>query len=344
MEELARFGLPLDNGMQFLTAVLDYPEPDDKGKRAYDYLLLSEWGKERGFRAYLTETPDRKLVLILEAESADALMEQANQYKSFYWQNSNAGADFFSGLPYKGLIGISKSYFTAKERAPSPQLQRQERAYYPIDWEVQLINQLRLNQEEVALRILGELKKKNIARHLSDGENRRAVSLVMETLLRVGSDMGMEIAPVRSEFRSVLMSEDIGWPWEYMANFIHLICKQSALDRSEAAKETERALVAYVDEHYCDPCLSQQELADIFHISRSMVSKVFKKTAKINFLDYLHLLRVQKAKKLFEEGETDVMKVAEKTGYTSEITFKRAFLRIESVTPRKYIKKLKSSQ
>ena len=83
-----------------------------------------------------------------------------------------------------------------------------------------------------------------------------------------------------------------------------------------------------------------QQLSSLFHISRSMVSKIFKTAAKVNFIDYLHLLRVQKAKSFFDAGERDILAVAKKTGYENETTFKRAFLRVESITPRKYVQQI----
>ena len=64
----------------------------------------------------------------------------------------------------------------------------------------------------------------------------------------------------------------------------------------------------------------------------------------MNFIDYLHLLRVQRAKEYFDGGNYDIMDVAQKTGYENEITFKRAFMRIESITPRQYVQKVKAQR
>ncbi len=35
-----------------------------------------------------------------------------------------------------------------------------------------------------------------------------------------------------------------------------------------------------------------------------------------------------------------MLAVAKKTGYENETTFKRAFLRVESITPRKYVQQI----
>ena len=58
----------------------------------------------------------------------------------------------------------------------------------------------------------------------------------------------------------------------------------------------------------------------------------------MNFIDYLSKLRVDHAKNLFSNGEKDVSKVAKLSGFEAEITFKRAFLKWEGITPREYMK------
>ena len=58
----------------------------------------------------------------------------------------------------------------------------------------------------------------------------------------------------------------------------------------------------------------------------------------MNFIDYLHGKRVEKAKQLFDQGEWDVIEVGGKVGYENEVTFKRAFLKHEGMTPREYVK------
>jgi YesN/AraC family two-component response regulator len=98
-----------------------------------------------------------------------------------------------------------------------------------------------------------------------------------------------------------------------------------------------------VEQNYCNSSLSLQKIAEIHGLSVSAISKIFKSTVKVNFSDYLQLLRVQRAKEYFAAGETDVAKVAAKVGYDNEITFKRAFQKSEFQTPRKYIQQIARS-
>ena len=143
--------------------------------------------------------------------------------------------------------------------------------------------------------------------------------LVLETLLRAASDMKLEVPNAREEFSQILSSGDGTWAWDYLAGTVDLICDELRRQDEMSSQKIGPQLIAYVREHYCDSSLSQQQLSSLFHISRSMVSKVFKNTAKVNFIDYLHLLRVQKAKEYFDAGERDVLAVAKKTGYETRL-------------------------
>ena len=103
--------------------------------------------------------------------------------------------------------------------------------------------------------------------------------------------------------------------------------------------EIGNQIVTYINKHIFDPNLSQMSVADEFGLSRPMISKLFKKSANINFIDYVHNHRIAKAKDLIKGGNININEVARKVGYVSEITFKRAFMRIEGTTPKGYIKK-----
>lgn len=119
--------------------------------------------------------------------------------------------------------------------------------------------------------------------------------------------------------------------------FAQLICSRMEYFNLESTKDTGLEILEYVEQNYYDSSLSLQKIADIHGLSVSAISKIFKSTVKVNFSDYLQLLRVHRAKEYFDANETDVAEVARKVGYENEITFKRAFQKSEVLTPRKYV-------
>ncbi len=338
-QQLPLFGLDFQEEMEYLVGVLEYVDAASPEQKAVDYMQLNTFCQERQIAAQWMESMDQQLVgIFTSAKGSGSLFEGANLVRDYCASHFGQDVGFSCGLPQKGLSGIGKSYQEA--RSHSQEDEAQTSYYYPLEMELQLINQLKLGSQDGARKILEELREENLSRPLNGEDSRRAAMLVLETLLRAASDMKLEVPNAREEFSQILSSGDGTWAWDYLAGTVDLICDELRRQDEMSSQKIGPQLIAYVREHYCDSSLSQQQLSSLFHISRSMVSKVFKNTAKVNFIDYLHLLRVQKAKEYFDAGERDVLAVAKKTGYENETTFKRAFLRVESITPRKYVQQI----
>lgn len=338
-EQLPVFGLDFREDMEYLVGVMEYVDTASPEQKAVDYMQLNTFCQERHLAAQWTESVEQQLVGIFSSDQGSgALFEGANLVRDCCAANFGQDVDFFCGLPQKGLGGIGRSYQEARSHSQSDILR--VLYYYPIEVELQLVNQLKLGNQGAAQKIIEELREENESRPLTGNDKRRVSTLILETLLRVASEVELNTAGAREEFDQILSSQDESWAWDYLGGIVNLICQELQRQDEASSQKLGPQLVAYVEEHYCDSSLSQQQLSSLFHISRSMVSKIFKNAAKVNFIDYLHLLRVQKAKNYFDAGERDILAVAKKTGYENETTFKRAFLRVESTTPRKYVQQI----
>ena len=93
--------------------------------------------------------------------------------------------------------------------------------------------------------------------------------------------------------------------------------------------------VAYIQEHYKDPELSASTVAQIANMMPSAFSKAFKQSTGIAYLEYIHRLRIDAAKKLLAKGQMNLKEIAEQVGYTNTVTMNRAFKRYENTTPGK---------
>lgn len=100
--------------------------------------------------------------------------------------------------------------------------------------------------------------------------------------------------------------------------------------KTETELYMERA-VSYIHDHYRDPMLSAGEVAQIVGMQPSVFSKAFKQYMKVPYLEYIHRLRIEAAKKYL--GSCTLSEVAEKVGYTNTVTMNRAFKRYENTTP-----------
>lgn len=95
-----------------------------------------------------------------------------------------------------------------------------------------------------------------------------------------------------------------------------------------------------VQEQYSDPTLSLASVAEALGIHPNYLSKLFKTSINLNFIDYLRSCRVQRSRELPERG-LSVNAVAEQTGFSSPQSFIRVFKASVGCTPGQYRKQNK---
>ncbi|GEM_PF-5169649 len=100
--------------------------------------------------------------------------------------------------------------------------------------------------------------------------------------------------------------------------------------------------VDYIRSHFTDPGLSAAECAEVAGMPASTFSKAFRQTMDVSYLEYVHRMRIEKAKEWLREGKLSLQEVAEKSGYSSTVTMNRAFKRYENTTPGRAGEKLRS--
>ena len=97
-------------------------------------------------------------------------------------------------------------------------------------------------------------------------------------------------------------------------------------------------MAAFVNEHYDDINLNVYMLADHLNVSQSFLSTHFKRQSGINASDYIHIVRIEKAKALMADTSLSLTQIAKSIGYISDATFIRSFKKYEGLTPGAYRK------
>lgn len=97
-----------------------------------------------------------------------------------------------------------------------------------------------------------------------------------------------------------------------------------------------RDIICYIDEHYDNPDISLNYLADKYEISPSYLSKTFKDFTTTNFVDYVIRVRMDAARSLLTNPSLSVNQVAEQVGYANVTSFMRSFKKINGMTPSEF--------
>ncbi|AEI40853.1 AraC family transcriptional regulator [Paenibacillus mucilaginosus] len=82
--------------------------------------------------------------------------------------------------------------------------------------------------------------------------------------------------------------------------------------------------------------ISVTDVADKFAYNKNYLSRFFKKKTGYNLQEYIHLLKISKAKDLLTRSTRSIKVIAEGVGFQDEKYFMRLFKKYENMTPTEY--------
>ena len=115
-------------------------------------------------------------------------------------------------------------------------------------------------------------------------------------------------------------------------------------NRSGYGDSTISRARAYLSQHFSDPNLMLQDVADQVHLSQSHFSTVFAQETGLTFTQYLTALRIGKAKELLEATEMRSSQIALEVGYNDSHYFSYLFKKNTGLTPSEYRRDVRSEK
>jgi two-component system response regulator YesN len=109
------------------------------------------------------------------------------------------------------------------------------------------------------------------------------------------------------------------------------------MNSKKPVHKTIQFVIDLIGEKY-DTNLTLKSIAEEVFMSPSHLSTLFRQEMGINFLDYLHQHRIEKAKQLLKEGDGKIYAVARQVGYYDEAHFVRFFKKWTGLLPSQYKK------
>lgn len=97
-----------------------------------------------------------------------------------------------------------------------------------------------------------------------------------------------------------------------------------------------RGVMEYVAEHYGEEDLSVVQIAEYLHFSPAYLNVLFKQEMKITLKQYLSNYRLERAKKLLEQGYDKITEIAVRCGYANANYFAKVFREATGMSPAEY--------
>jgi two-component system response regulator YesN len=120
-------------------------------------------------------------------------------------------------------------------------------------------------------------------------------------------------------------------------SFIYIASYVKSQNSIDYTNHIVRATREFLEQHYAED-ISLEDVAEQVNISPQYYSKLIKKTTGFNFIDWLSMLRVKKAKELLTNSDYTVKEVCFMVGYKDPNYFSRIFKKRIGITPSEYVK------
>lgn len=99
-----------------------------------------------------------------------------------------------------------------------------------------------------------------------------------------------------------------------------------------------RQVIEYIADHYCED-ISSASISEMFGYDESYFCRLFKSVVGIRPMEYIRVLRLEKARRLLTNEKTGISKIALECGFSDMNYFTRCFRRHYGITAGEYRKK-----
>lgn len=142
---------------------------------------------------------------------------------------------------------------------------------------------------------------------------------------------------IRSEEMIAAYVTELGTLWEIRALFFQVLDFMKEHEQEQSGySRIVCGVQDYIEKHYQEESLSVVEVAEALHLSPAYLNVLFKQEMKMTLKQYLSSYRLEKAKRMLEEGYDKVTRIAEKCGYANANYFAKVFREAMDMTPVEY--------
>lgn len=123
--------------------------------------------------------------------------------------------------------------------------------------------------------------------------------------------------------------------WKWFRNRIEFSCSAINNSKTESSNDVIKASKKYIEKNY-NKNITLEDVSREVNISSYYLSRIFKESTGVNFIDYLTNLRVEEAKELLSKTALSMKEIAVKAGYSDPNYFSKIFKKVVGVTPTEY--------
>ncbi len=206
--------------------------------------------------------------------------------------------------------------------------------YYPYEMAQQLTNFIQTSNEVQIKEIFKLITRENTEfRALQPSALQWLLSDLRTTLVKIRYNLSKATneTSLPADFDTLLTEEKTLVGMEVLA-----LTLASCFHQNTAGNQLISSIQNYISKNYHDPDLSLKKISEVFSISESYFSYLFKAETGRNFSEYLEELRMQQAIHLLKETDTPLSELYIHLGYNNPNSFRRAFKKVYGSSPKSF--------
>lgn len=293
------------------------------------------------------------VIINIACDNTDSIKNFVNTVQQFCYENFSFYLFAGSGRFVENLVSTSKSYIDAKMCISYRFIRPDQNAFYydevvrmsaeeitiSSDFAEKVNKCLKLNNLIELKCVLDKFLSTVVNNKVSYRQVRKEVTGFTVLLRQYIADMGLNIEDVLDE----TLREKISTPeniFEFSEAYLHA-AKQSSEHVSDKKLNRNSELIESVKQYVMDNInleLSLNSAAYAIHISPYYLSKLFKEETKINYIDFVTNIKMEKAKELLLSSDLTIEEITGCIGYNYSTYFTRKFKECTGKTPNEYRK------
>lgn len=152
------------------------------------------------------------------------------------------------------------------------------------------------------------------------------------TLLRAAQDVSADI-DMAGELEQLMCCPPPEQAYRMLTDMTARLSTQVTENRASSSRLLARQAEDYLASHYQDPELTMEKLCGQLHVSPSYFSVLFKRETKKTFVQYLTVLRMDRAMSLLTGTELKTVQIAQEVGIPDPSYFSYSFKKCFGISP-----------
>lgn len=209
--------------------------------------------------------------------------------------------------------------------------------FFSAEQEKMFFETIREGSEEQLSQALGQIRKTIDAQKPSIPIAIHYMNFVKSAVIRAVSDYSTE-PDMLGQIAKISETDDWHELFEQVVEAKKIIKAAQSEAANRILEQKKDELMEQIYNHYSEADFNLAVLANNYKVSESKMYRDFRLYFGKSFAEVLESVRISKARKLLENG-CPVKEVTMLTGYSSDVSFRRAFKRVVGVTPTEFTSK-----